>query len=88
MARSGRNGTLVLKSTGGSPQAEWSPCISVEFEIEAETVGQLKEKVEDTIGVDVEDWRLFQFGILLPNEPETKLADYRLGKHDGDQEAI
>ena len=24
--RLGKNGTLVLKSMGGSPQAEWSPC--------------------------------------------------------------
>ena len=54
----------------------------MEFEIEADTVGELKEKVEETIGVDVEDWRLFQFGILLPNEPETKLDDYRFAKQD------
>ena len=39
--------------------------------MEAATVGELKEQVEDTIGVDVEDWRLFQFGFLLPDDPQT-----------------
>ena len=39
--------------------------------MEAATIGELKEQVEETIGVDVEDWRLFQFGFLLPDDPET-----------------
>ena len=45
--------------------------LTAEFEVEAATVGELKEQVEETIGVDVEDWRLFQFGFLLPADPET-----------------
>ena len=47
------------------------------FDIEAETIGELKEEVEDTIGVDVADWRLFQFGFLLPDDPATRLEDFR-----------
>ena len=50
--------------------------ILVEFEINAETIGDLKEQIEDTIGLDVDDWRLFQFGFLLPDDPGTKLEDF------------
>ena len=39
-------------------------------------MGDLKEQIEDTIDLDVNDWRLFQFGFLLPNDPETKLEDF------------
>ena len=53
----------------------------MELEIEAETVGELKEEAEETIGwPSVKDWRLFQFGFLLPNESDTKFADFRLAK--------
>ena len=47
-------------------------CFSIaEFEVEAATIGDVKEQVEETMGVDVKEWRLFQFGFLLPDDPET-----------------
>jgi len=50
----------------------------VNFEVEADTIGELKEKIgTDKLEVDVDDWRLFQFGFVLPEVPETKLEDFR-----------
>jgi len=56
------------------------------FEVEADTTEELKEKIsreliqedeDDDLGVG-EDWRLYQFGFVLPNAPETKLEDFKV----------
>merc|ERR1711936_1404604 len=47
-----------------------------EFEIKADTIGMLKDEVEEKIEIDVSDWHLFQFGLPLPVEKDTKLEDF------------
>merc|ERR1711970_804353 len=47
-----------------------------EFEINADTIGMLKDEVEEKIEIDVSDWLLFQFGLPLPVEKDTKLEDF------------
>jgi len=50
----------------------------VHFEVEADTIGELKEKIgTEQLDIDVDDWRLFQFGFVLPDAPETDLEDFK-----------
>merc|ERR1711936_135398 len=47
-----------------------------EFEITADTIGMLKDEIEETIEIDVSDWNLFQYGLPLPVEKDAKLEDF------------
>jgi len=50
----------------------------VHFEVEADTIGELKEKIgTEKLDIDVDDWRLFQFGFVLPDAPGTDLEDFK-----------
>jgi len=50
----------------------------VHFEVEADTVGELKSIVgdEDHLDIEVDKWHLFQFGFVLPESPDAKLEDF------------
>jgi len=51
------------------------------FEVKADTIKELKKKISKELSKDQEEnyievgecWRLYQFGFVLPNAPETKL---------------
>merc|ERR1711936_1502537 len=49
-----------------------------EFVIHADTIGMLKDEIEEEIDIDVSDWNLFQFGLPLPVEKDAKLEDFLL----------
>merc|ERR1711936_157438 len=47
-----------------------------EFDINAETIGDLKEELEEEMDLDVSKWNLFQFGLPLPGDVDAKLEDF------------
>jgi len=59
--------------------------VEEDFEVEADTIQELKEKISTELSKDQEEnnievgekWRLFQCGFLLPNAPATKLEDFK-----------
>ena len=38
-------------------------------------MGELRQNIEEKIGLEIHEWRLFQFAFILPSDPETKLVD-------------
>merc|ERR1712119_134916 len=49
-----------------------------EFDINAETIGDLKEELEEEMDLDVSKWNLFQFGLRLPDDVDAKLEDFMI----------
>jgi len=50
----------------------------VQLQVEADTIGELKSKIgDDHLDIEVDDWHFFQFGFVLPEDPETKLEDFK-----------
>merc|ERR1711936_280085 len=47
-----------------------------EFDINAETIGDLKEELKEEMDLDVSKWNLFQFGLRLPDDVDAKLEDF------------
>ena len=39
-------------------------------------MGELRNGIKEEMGIDIKNWKLYQFAFPIPNDPETQLADF------------